>query len=140
MQNILLRDTDQMSMSHALEVRVPFLDYELVEYVLQVNDEVKFPHSPKQLLVESLNGLLPKEISHRKKMGFVFPWDTWMRNDLKSYCESNLFSLSQFQIFDMNGIRRLWSDFQRGNQLVTWSRIWPLVTLANWLKENKIEN
>lgn len=140
MQNILLRDTDQMSMSHALEVRVPFLDYELVEYVLQVNDEVKFPHSPKQLLVESLNGLLPKEISHRKKMGFVFPWDTWMRNDLKSYCELNLFSLSQFQIFDMNGIRRLWSDFQRGDQLVTWSRIWPLVTLANWLKENKIEN
>ena len=140
MQNILLRDTDQMSMSHALEVRVPFLDYELVEYVLQVNDEVKFPHSPKQLLVESLNGLLPKEIYHRKKMGFVFPWDTWMRNDLKNYCELNLLSLSQFQIFDMNGIRRLWFDFLKGDQLVTWSRIWPLVTLANWLKENKIEN
>jgi len=140
LQNILLRDTDQMSMKHALEVRVPFLDYELVEYVLQVNDEVKFPHSPKQLLVESLNGLLPKEIYHRKKMGFVFPWDTWMRNDLKSFCESSLFSLAHFEIFDMNGIRMLWSDFLKGDKVVTWSRIWPLVALANWLSENKIEN
>jgi asparagine synthase (glutamine-hydrolysing) len=140
MTNILLRDTDQMSMKHALEVRVPFLDYALVEYVLQVKDNIKFPHSPKQLLVESLNGLLPKEISQRKKMGFVFPWDTWMRNDLKIYCESNLFSLAHFQMFDMNGIDALWSRFLSGDHLITWSRIWPLVVLGKWLNENKIED
>ena len=45
MQNTLLRDTDQMSMAHALEVRVPFLDYELVEYVLGVPDSYKYPSS-----------------------------------------------------------------------------------------------
>ena len=88
MQNVLLRDTDQMSIEDALEVRVPFLDFELCEYVLRVDDKFKFPSSPKQLLVESLGTLLPREISHRKKMGFVFPWNSWMRNELKSYCES----------------------------------------------------
>ena len=68
MQNVLLRDTDQMSMASALEVRVPFLDYKLVEYVLGVSDTHKFPHTPKKLLTDSLQGLLPPEIIQRKKM------------------------------------------------------------------------
>ena len=140
MSNILLRDTDQMSMRHALEVRVPFLDFELVEYVLQVSDNIKFPLSPKQLLVESLGSLLPGEISQRKKMGFVFPWDTWMRNELKSFCESNLQSLSKFQIFNSKGPMFLWSRFLNRDPLVSWSRIWLLITLAQWLKDNNIEN
>ena len=46
MQNVLLRDTDQMSMASALEVRVPFLDYHLVDYVLSVSDEYKYPFTP----------------------------------------------------------------------------------------------
>ena len=48
MQNTLLRDTDQMRMAHALEVRVPFLDYELVNFVLNVPDAMKYPSSPKK--------------------------------------------------------------------------------------------
>ena len=54
MQNVLLRDADQMSMAHALELRVPFLDYRLVEYVLSVPDHIKYPHSKKKLLIDSL--------------------------------------------------------------------------------------
>ena len=53
MQNILLRDTDQMSMAHALEIRVPFLDYELVEYVIGLTDNYKIPVTPKKLLIDS---------------------------------------------------------------------------------------
>ena len=47
MQHVLLRDTDQMSMAHALEVRVPFLDHRLVETALAISDPIKFPHTPK---------------------------------------------------------------------------------------------
>lgn len=47
MQNVLLRDTDQMSMANALEVRVPFLDHNLVELVLQIPDAFKYPNTPK---------------------------------------------------------------------------------------------
>jgi asparagine synthetase B (glutamine-hydrolysing) len=58
MHDVLLRDTDQMSMAHALEVRVPLLDHTLVEYLMGVPDAYKRSNgTPKRLLVESLDGL-----------------------------------------------------------------------------------
>jgi asparagine synthetase B (glutamine-hydrolysing) len=65
---VLLRDSDQMSMAHALEVREPFLDHDLIEWVLAVSDVEKYPHFPKQLLVEAMGDLLPPEIVHRPKI------------------------------------------------------------------------
>lgn len=139
LQNVLLRDTDQMSMAHALEVRVPFLDHVLVEYVLQISDNNKFPHTPKQLLVESTYPLLPKDVSKRRKMGFTLPWDYWMRNQLKSFCESHLQSLSKHDYFNSYGLMQIWKRFLNNDPLITWSRIWTLVALGNWLTNNDIE-
>ncbi|HEU4717403.1 MAG TPA: asparagine synthase (glutamine-hydrolyzing) [Bacteroidia bacterium] len=140
MQNVLLRDTDQMSMAHALEVRVPFLDYRLVEYVLSLPDEIKYPHTPKKLLVDSLGDLLPPEIVNRPKMGFTFPWKKWMKNELKSFCAERLEDLGKREPFDPEGISRLWNSFLRDDPRVTWSRIWPLVVLSHWLTKNGIES
>jgi asparagine synthase (glutamine-hydrolysing) len=139
MLNTLLRDTDQMSMAHALEVRVPFLDNELVDYVLKVDNCMIYPHSPKQLLVESLNGLLPSQIVNRKKMGFSFPWDHWMRVELKSFCERHLHNLNKYPIFNITQTDQLWQRFLNKDPLITWSRIWPIVVLAHWLEKNGIE-
>jgi len=133
MQNVLLRDTDQMSMASALEVRVPFLDYKLVEYVLGVSDKHKYPHTPKKLLTDSLQDLLPAEIINRKKMGFVLPWQLWMKNELKQFCEENLAELESIG-FNQNAVNNLWKTFLKGDSQITWSRIWPLVTLGNWQK------
>ncbi len=135
MQNVLLRDTDQMSMASALEVRVPFLDYKLVEYVLGVADKHKFPHTPKKLLTDSLKDLLPPEIIDRKKMGFVFPWKIWMKNELKTFCEENLGHLETMG-FNPNAVNSLWLSFLKGDPQITWSRIWPIVVLGNWHKNN----
>ena len=52
MQHVLLRDSDQMSMAHALEIRVPFLDHRLVEAAMGIPDQYKYPYSPKQFLKE----------------------------------------------------------------------------------------
>ncbi len=71
----LLKDTDQMSMAHSLEVREPFFDHELIEYVLQVPDKYKKGEVPKSLLIESLGDLIPPTIYNRPKKGFVFPWN-----------------------------------------------------------------
>lgn len=131
MQNTLLRDTDQMSMAVALEVRVPFLDYKLVEYVLGVADKHKYPHTPKKLLTDSLGGMLPREVVGRKKMGFVLPWQLWMKNELHSFCEKNLSYLPEIG-FNEHIIKDLWSSFKKGDPRVTWSRIWPLVTLGHY--------
>src|SRR5690606_32626138 len=86
MQNVLLRDADQMSMANGLEVRVPFLDHELVELVMGVPDIFKNPTQPKKLLTDIYHDFLPKEIYQRKKMGFVLPYESWLKNDLRYFC------------------------------------------------------
>lgn len=139
MQNVLLRDSDQMSMAHALEVRVPFLDHNLVEYVLGINDQQKFPHTPKELLTESLGDLLPREIIDRPKMGFTLPWEHWMKNELKGFCEDRLSKIGKREQFNAKGIQKMWQRFLNGDKYITWSRIWPLVVLGQWLEDNQID-
>jgi asparagine synthase (glutamine-hydrolysing) len=138
MQNVLLRDTDQMSMAHALEVRVPFLDHRLVSYVLGVSDEIKFPHTPKELLTSSFADLLPHEVIHRPKMGFTFPWALWMRNELRDFCQANLLSLEKIEALQHSEVMHMWQRFLNGDRLITWSRIWPLVVLGHWVKQHDI--
>lgn len=139
MQNVLLRDTDQMSMAHSLEVRVPFLDHELVEYVYGIPDEHKFPYTPKKLLVDSLGDLLPKEIVNRPKMGFTFPWEKWMKKELKDFCVENLKSLEKRELLDSKQLWLIWDKFLKGDNKITWSRLWPLVVLGFWLEKNDVK-
>jgi asparagine synthase (glutamine-hydrolysing) len=127
-----------MSMAHALEVRVPFLDYELVNFVLGIPDKWKYPATPKKLLVDSLKDLLPDEIVNRPKMGFTFPWKHWMKNELKSFCESQLNYLGETGILNGPEINKLWGRFLNDDKSITWSRIWHLVVLGHWIKKNNI--
>ncbi len=139
MQNVLLRDTDQMSMAHSLEVRVPFLDHELVEYVFGISDAIKYPNYAKQLLVESVGDLLPPEIVHRPKMGFTLPWEQWMKGDLKSFCEERIEKFAKRQEVNEDYIMRNWDSFLSGHKSIKWSKLWYLIVLENWLTENEIE-
>jgi len=139
LQNVLLRDTDQMSMAVALEVREPFLDYPLTEFVLSVNDEFKYPSTPKKLLVDSVGDLLPNEIVNRPKMGFTLPWKNWLKHDLKSFCEDNIQKLETKQLLKANAASDLWVRFLNDDPLVSWSRIWHLIVLNHWIDTNKVE-
>ena len=136
-QNVLLKDTDQFSMASALEVREPFFDYKLVEYVLRIPDRIKYPRYPKSLLVESIYPMLPDEIVHRKKMGFVLPFERWMRNELKDFCQKRIENLAEREIFDSAQLLKNWRDFQNGSNGVLWSHLWHLVVLTEWLENNK---
>lgn len=140
LQHTLLRDTDQMSMAHALEVREPFLDHRLVEFVLGVKDEYKYPHSPKKLLVDSVGNLLPPEVVNRKKMGFVLPWQNWLKVELKGFCETQLKQLDTLGILQAGAGERLWKRFLAGDPLVNWSRVWHLVVLGYWLDEHELKS
>ena len=135
-QNVLLKDTDQFSMASALEVREPFFDYELVEYVLRIPDKIKFPKYPKSLLVESIAPMLPDEIVHRKKMGFVFPWEKWMRNELKVFCRSSLGNLAERGIVDGGKLMSKWDSFLNYRDGVLSSHLWHMVVLSEWLDNN----
>ena len=112
--NTLLKDTDQMSMASALEIREPFFDYKLVEFVMAVPDRYK-PY-PKTLLVDSMGDLLPPEIVNRPKMGFVFPWKEWMKNELKSFCHDRIYRLAARGILDPEHTKKLWVDFLKGDK------------------------
>jgi asparagine synthase (glutamine-hydrolysing) len=124
-------------MAAALEVREPFFDYRLVEYVLQVPDEIKLPKYPKSLLVESIAPLLPDEIVHRKKKGFVLPWEHWMRNELKTFCEERLAKLEEREIFQPGRLNLKWKAFTGGAKGVRWSELWHLIVLSEWLENNR---
>tara|TARA_B110000879_G_scaffold211485_1_gene304363 strand:+ start:203 stop:2077 length:1875 start_codon:yes stop_codon:yes gene_type:complete len=137
LQNTLLRDADQMGMANSLEIRVPFLDHRLVEYVLSLSNNLKYPDFPKKLLVDSTKGWIPEEIIHRKKMGFVFPWEKWMKNELKFFCEKSITNLESVPFFDISYVNSLWKSFLKNNSHVHWLQIWNLVVIGKWLSINK---
>ncbi|MFI5157011.1 MAG: asparagine synthase (glutamine-hydrolyzing), partial [Chitinophagales bacterium] len=131
-QYTLLKDADQMSMAVSLELREPYFDQDLVEFVLALPDQIKYPHYPKSLLVESLQSLLPQEIIHRKKQGFVFPWKLWMKNQLRSFCESHIQRLCERTFIQGNHLAGFWKRFLKGDESIRWMEIWLFVVLEYW--------
>ena len=135
-QHTLLKDTDQMSMAVSLEVREPFFDHDLVTYVLGVPDTQKFPHTPKSLLVEALQGLLPPEIVHRRKQGFLFPWEIWMKRELHDFCDQRLKRMADRDFIKGKYLMDYWRRFQKGDQGVRWMELWLFVVLEYWIEKN----
>lgn len=83
MQNQLLRDADVMSMAHGVEIRVPFLDHNLIKGVLAMPENDRFKKGyPKQFLIDAYLDLLPKEVWKRKKMGFSLPFNEWLKDNV----------------------------------------------------------
>ncbi|MFZ4785016.1 MAG: asparagine synthase (glutamine-hydrolyzing) [Flavobacteriales bacterium] len=140
MQNVLLRDADQMSMAHALEIREPFVDHRLTEYILGISDSIKFPTEPKKLLVDAVGDLIPREIVDRKKMGFTFPWPVWMRGELREFCEKGLGGIKSRKEFNAQLVEGIWEDFIQEKPGVSWARIWPMVVLGHWLINNEVND
>ena len=81
MQSQLLKDSDVQSMWHSIELRVPFLDIDLVKYVNSLPPEIKYINGRhKPLLIDAFKDILPREIWDRPKRGFTFPFDKWFKN------------------------------------------------------------
>ena len=138
-QHTLLKDTDQMSMAASLEVREPFFDHDLVEYVLNIPDSIKFPSTPKQLLVDSVADLLPPEIVHRKKQGFLMPWEVWMKNELKPFAEGLIRRIGQRDFINQDALESKWNSFLAGNPNERFLELWLFVVLEYWLEKNNVE-
>jgi asparagine synthase (glutamine-hydrolysing) len=138
-QNTLLKDTDQMSMANSLEIREPFFDQDLVEFIMSVPDSFKAPLYPKSLLVESLRPLLPDEIVHRKKQGFVFPWKEWMKKELRVFCETRIHHIAQRDFIQGDHLKMEWNRFLSGDPNIRWQQIWLFVVLEYWMEKNSVQ-
>ncbi|MBI4388854.1 MAG: asparagine synthase (glutamine-hydrolyzing) [Nitrospinae bacterium] len=137
MANMLLRDTDAMSMAHSLEVRVPLIDHKLAEFMFQVPGRLKLaPPVPKSLLAQAAPGGLPNDLTARKKMGFTLPFESWMRTRLKNEMETVLSSpvASLTGVLSPTAVNEVWRDFC--GHKVTWSRPWSLYILKKWAERN----
>ena len=138
--NTLLRDTDAMSMANSLEVRVPFLDTPLVEYVLSLPESAKMDARPKALLIAALEDVLPPEVVAQKKRTFTFPWANWLRGPLGERVGEALAEWSPALAPHVDGefASTIWREFQHGK--TSWSRPWSLYVLNEWVKRNLVLN
>jgi asparagine synthase (glutamine-hydrolysing) len=136
MLSTLLRDTDQMSMAHSLEVRVPLIDHRVVEMMLSVPSKWKRDYqTPKPLLVHAAGAGLPSSCVYRPKQGFTLPFESWFKGSIKGEVEA--FCKGECcDIFDQTGLQTLWKQYELGQ--IGWSRIWALFVLNYWLKTNKV--
>ncbi len=139
MRPVLLRDADQMGMAHALEIRVPFLDHELVELAFNIPEAHRASVRPKGLLIEAFTDVLPEAVWNRSKMGFVFPWDVWLKNELRTFVEQGLTRVRQLNCINEQEIDRVWDGFLNGDPTVNWSRVWLLVVLGIWCNQNNVD-
>ncbi|MCB9433786.1 MAG: asparagine synthase (glutamine-hydrolyzing) [Ardenticatenaceae bacterium] len=140
MLSTLLRDTDQMSMAHALEVRVPLIDQQLVQYLFTLPGHYKLEnHYPKPLLTHPLKDLLPEKCVFRPKQGFTLPFETWLRQGLQDEIKAQFTGATNQIImpFQAKALANLWISFEM--QQISWSRIWSIYTLSHWLREHQIE-
>lgn len=139
MHDVLLRDTDQMSMAHALEVRAPFLDSALVDYVVALPDSLKVSSKGnKPLLVGALREFLPDELVHRPKQGFAMPFEHWMKNELNTFCEKQIKFLDGTDLFRRGSVALAWQEFIAGAASTNWARAWLLISLSHWIQKNNI--
>jgi len=135
MRNTLLRDSDVFSMAHALELRVPFLDREVITAAFEADDALKLAHGvTKPLLVDATRDLLPLDVWDRPKQGFVLPFASWMHGALAAEVTATLGDVDQVRSLGLNAdeVRAVWSAFIRGQAGMTWSRPWALFALLRW--------
>jgi asparagine synthase (glutamine-hydrolysing) len=130
----ILTKVDRASMAHSLEVRVPLLDHEVMEYAASIPPGYKLHNGEgKYVLKKALLGLLPAEIIARKKMGFAIPLAHWFRDGLKASFEERIFARDAFtsELFDPSPIRQWWAQHQRGTRDYA-HYLWALLVLECW--------
>lgn len=131
---LLLMRVDKISMSVALEARVPFLDHRLVEFTMDIPMEYKVRNGePKYLLKKAVEDLLPKEIIYRKKMGFGAPMSDWLRGEFGRHAETKILGskLMERGYFNLDYIGKMIYEHRNGkgdNSLY----IWTLFNLTSW--------
>ena len=133
--------TDKMSMINGIEVRVPFLDLDLVEFVYDIPDHFKQKgNQGKWILKKALKGILPNEIINRPKSGFGAPLRKWIRADLRELLGDILSfdSLKKRGLFDPNAVHKLIKDNDDGKVDASYTLL-SLLCIEIWCR-NFIKN
>ena len=115
----ILTKVDRASMAHSLEVRVPILDHEFVEWVSGLPPEMKYSAGEgKRIFKQALEPLLSREILYRRKMGFAVPLASWFRGPLRQRIRTALLgeTLAGTGIFNVRFLETLLDQHQSGRR------------------------
>jgi len=133
----LLVKVDRASMHHALETRVPLLDYRIVEFAYNLHPSLRYRNGiSKYLLKKVLYDFVPEKYFDRPKWGFSIPLQKWMKTDLKGFVEENSSNkiISDTGILNTVEVEKLKNDFLLNDKSYLYNRLWQLITLTRFLK------
>ena len=148
-QNQLMRDIDAVSMSHSLEVRVPFLDHLFIDMALSLPDNTKLKNinsnkpfsstyratGSKKILIDASDNLLPPGMDLQQKRGFGMPFDSWLRGPLKDVMDDTLSSstIKKRGFFNGKEVESVREKFLSSN--TSWVYPWLLMITELWCRE-----
>ena len=137
--NDMLTKVDMMSMANGLEVRIPFLDYELVNFVFSLPSDYKIGKGiRKRLVKDAFKDFLPKKLYRRPKKGFEVPLLKWFRGEMKSLIVDDLLSekfIADQAVFDYKEIDKLKKKLFSSNPQDIHARIWGLIVFQWWFRK-----
>lgn len=133
----ILTKVDRASMAHSLEVRVPLLDHQLVEWIAKLPPELKLKRREgKYLFKKSLENYLPNDILYRPKMGFAIPLGSWFKGPLKEQVNNALLgeTMQQCGLFEQGFLQKVISQHQSGLHDYS-APIWSLLMFERFLSK-----
>lgn len=135
----ILALSDRVSMQHSLEVRIPFIDHEFMEFCATIPPEIRLKgFKKKYLLKKALSEILPKEVINHRKQGFVGPTASWMKSDLKQVIIDSLSrkELDKHGYIKYDTVSRILDEHFSGKQLHD-KLIWSLLIYQKWFAHNE---
>ena len=136
----ILTNVDRASMAHSLEVRVPLLDHELVEWMAGLQSDMELKgREGKHIFKTALEPYLPSDILYRPKMGFAVPLATWFRGPLKQQVRDALLgpNMADSGFFNGSFLKKMVDQHQSGLRDYS-SPIWSLLMFESFLRKVNI--
>ena len=133
--NFYMYRADRLGMSQSIELRVPFLDHNLVNLALSIPGHYKVSsNEPKYILKSALESVLPRDVLYRKKKGFCVPLKEWAGDIMLGYLDTHLSSFcSNNGLFSEPALRAQLKLAKEGNTNVT-STLWNMYFLMTWMQ------
>ena len=131
----ILQKVDRAAMSVSLETRVPYLDHNLVEFIMSLPLEMKIRHgSSKWILRQVLYRHLPQELMERPKMGFAVPVGKWIRGPMKEWAKELIDNkrIEQERYFNAQAVVEMWQQHLSGKFNRT-HELWNILMFQSWL-------
>ena len=136
----MLTKVDRMSMNNSLEVRVPFLDHDVVNFANSLPDKYKIDHNfKKKILQDAFRDMLPKELYNRPKQGFEVPLLNWLKTDLDHkirhiYLDREF--IEEQGIFNYDAIHDIINKLHSNNPEDSHATVWALIVFQSWYKKH----